>query len=326
MRPLNKLSVRVIRALGDGIAPRGDGQGRLVIVNYHRILAVPDPLLDSEPNLATFRWQMELLANCFNVMPMHTALQSLRSGRMPPRAVCITFDDGYRSTHDLALPVLRELGLPATVFVTTGYLGEGSMWNDRILEAVRRISGDTVDLRDKGWGLHPVRNLAERKLTIERLTEIAKYLPPPERQGLTLKLEALAGCEGSEALMLTADMVRTLSREGITIGAHTVSHPILTRLDEEQARFEIGESKRQLEAITGERVRFFAYPNGKAGMDFDERHVAMAKQAGFDAAFTTAVGAATTANDRFQIPRSRPWDATGFFYILRLLRWLAPKI
>ena len=208
---------------------------------------------------------MELLAKCFNVLPLHAALESLHSGGMPPRAVCITFDDGYRSTHDLALPVRRELGLPATVFVTTGYLDQGSMWNDRILEAVRRVSDDAVDLRGTGWGLHPVRDLAERKETIERLIEIAKYLPPSERQDLTLRLEASAGCgEGSKVLMLTAEMVRTLSREGIAIGAHTVSHPILTRLEDEQARLEIEESKRQLEAITGERVRFFAYPNGKS--------------------------------------------------------------
>lgn len=323
MMPVNKPVANLIRAIGNSIAPRASGRGRLVIVNYHRILDAPDSLLESEPNVATFRWQMELLAKCFNVMPLHEALALLHSGRMPARAVCITFDDGYRSTHDLALPVLREFGLPATVFVTTGYLGEGSMWNDRILEAVRRVSGDAIDLRDKGWGLHPVRTLAERKDTIERLTEMAKYLPPSERQALTLKLEALAGCDDGPALMLTTDMVRTMSREGITIGAHTVSHPILTSLEDERARFEIEESKRQLEAITGEPVRFFAYPNGKAGMDFDERHVAMAREAGFDAAFTTAVGAATSGDDQFRIPRSRPWDTTSFFYILRLLRWLA---
>ena len=107
-RKFTGLSGRFIRAAGDTIAPRGKGDGRLCIVNYHRILPAPDPLLDSEPTVDTFRWQMELLARCFNVMSLHDAVRMLATERMPPRAVAITFDDGYRSTHDLALPVLRE--------------------------------------------------------------------------------------------------------------------------------------------------------------------------------------------------------------------------
>jgi peptidoglycan/xylan/chitin deacetylase (PgdA/CDA1 family) len=123
--------------------------------------------------------------------------------------------------------------------------------------------------------------------------------------------------------MLSSDMVRALHRAGIEIGAHTVSHPILTSLSDDAARYEIVESKRALEAIIGEPVRYFAYPNGKTGLDFDNRHVAMARQAGFAAAFTTAHGPVTVAQDLYMVPRARPWDATTFFYMLRLLRWLA---
>ena len=108
MRKLPHFSAAAIRAIGDLIAPSGKGEGRLCIVNYHRILSAPDPLLESEPDIEMFRWQMKLLAECFNVMPLHDAVQSLGTGRMPPRAVAITFDDGYRSIHDLALPILRQ--------------------------------------------------------------------------------------------------------------------------------------------------------------------------------------------------------------------------
>jgi peptidoglycan/xylan/chitin deacetylase (PgdA/CDA1 family) len=318
-----RLTSRFIRLLGDLIAPSGIGAGRLCIVNYHRILESFDPLLESEPDLKTFRWQMELLAECFNVMPLHDALQALSTQRLPPRVVCITFDDGYRSTHDLALPILKELNLPATVFVTTGYVDEGNMWNDKILEAVRRLPDGQLDLRDVGLGIHSIQTLADRKYAIHKLTEDAKYLPPTERLNLTSKLEELAGDGLDDGLMLTSEMIRTLAQQGIEIGAHTISHPILTSLEDKNARYEIEGGKRQLEAITGSPVRLFAYPNGKVGMDFDERHVAMAKEAGFAAAFTTAFGAATKANDLYQIPRSRPWDSTPFFYALRLLRWLA---
>jgi peptidoglycan/xylan/chitin deacetylase (PgdA/CDA1 family) len=123
--------------------------------------------------------------------------------------------------------------------------------------------------------------------------------------------------------MLTPEMVINLDRQGMEIGAHTVTHPILTSLDDAAARAEIRTSKEQLEALIGKPVRLFAYPNGKVGMDFDARHVAMVREAGFDAAFTTAVGAITRTQDRYQLPRSRPWDRSPLLFGLRLLSWLA---
>lgn len=323
-RPSGAMLARLVRYIGDRVALYGGTDGRLCIVTYHRILESFDPLQPSEPDVRAFRWQMKVLADCFNVLSLQDALAAMANASLPPRAVCITFDDGYRSTHDLALPILNEFNLPATVFVTTGYLGEGNMWNDKILEAVRRMPAGEVDLRDIGLGTHRTRTLDERKNAIEVLTETAKYLPPQERLTLTARLDTLAGSAQVPGLMLTPDMLRELTRRGVDIGAHTVSHPILTSLDGASARYEIEECKLRLEAITGMPVRYFAYPNGKAGTDFDASHVAMVRAAGFAAAFSTAAGAATDAHDRFQLPRSRPWDSTRLFYVLRLLRWLAP--
>ena len=317
------LLARFVRLAGDVFARRGPTERRLCIVNYHRILETSDPLQKSEPDVATFRWQMKLLADCFNVMPLADALAAMATGSLPPRAVCITFDDGYRSTHDLALPILSKFDLPATVFVTSGYVGEGNMWNDKILEAVRRMPTGALDLREIGLGMCEIRTMADRKRAVDTLTETAKYLPPHERVKLTALLEELAGGKLAPDLMLTPETLRALTRHRIEIGAHTVSHPILTSLDVKSARYEIEECKLRLEAITGSPVRFFAYPNGKTGTDFDARHVAMVQAAGFSAAFSTTAGAATQANDRFQLPRSRPWDSTRLFYMLRLLRWLA---
>lgn len=321
--PAAGVASRLVRFVGDRIGAGGPGEGRrLCILNYHRILEAPDPLLEAEPDAATFRWQMQVLADCFNVLPVHEALAALADGSMPPRAVCITFDDGYRSTHDLALPILREFGFPATVFVTTGHIDNGSMWNDRILDALRSMPAGPLDLAEAGLGSYPLDTLEARNKTVTSLTQTAKYLPPRQRQELVELLEARAGCPCRE-LMLSRDMVRTLAQQNIEIGAHTISHPILTSLDDATAAHEIAESKRQLEAITGHPVRYFAYPNGKHGMDFDERHMAMAREAGFEAAFTTAMGAASRAHDRYALPRSRPWDVTRPFYIFRILRWLA---
>ncbi|MFC5477627.1 polysaccharide deacetylase family protein [Massilia suwonensis] len=320
---LGRLGAALLRAAG-GLIGRFGGQRSLAVVNYHRVLAQPDPLLDTEPDVAAFHWQMALLAECFNVMPLHEALRALDEGRLPPRTVCITFDDGYRSVHDLALPILRKFRLPATVFVTSGFLGAdaGNMWNDRIIHAVQSLPADTLDLSDIGLGSFALTSLEARKQSALRLIEAGKYLPPAQREHLVARLDRMSGMH-HDALMLTPEMLVALDRNDVEIGAHTISHPILTSLDDDSARVEIVSGKRQLEALVGKPVRLFAYPNGKVGQDYDARHVEMVRQAGFFAAFTTAVGAITGDQDRFQLPRSRPWDRTPFRFGLRLLSWMA---
>ena len=317
------VAASLIRSLGDAIAPRGAGAGRLCIVNYHRVLARPDPLLDSEPCVDTFRWQVALLKQCFNVLPLAEAVQMLSNARMPARAVAITFDDGYRSTHDLALPVLREFGLPATVFVTTRHIeDDSSMWNDMILEAVRRLPDTPIDLGAIGLDVYPMRTPDDRKATANALIECCKYLPPAARETLTGTLQTLARADLRQNLMLTAEMVRTLSNNQVDIGGHTVSHPILTRIDDDVARAEIVDNKQHLEAIIGKPVTLFAYPNGTRGTDFDQRHMRMVSDAGYQAAFTTASGAATRADNTFELPRGRPWDRSRLMFAGRLLSWL----
>lgn len=325
-RTTTRLSDSVIRTLGDAIAPRGAGEGRLCIVNYHRILERPDPLLASEPTVETFHWQMELLASCFNVLPLHDALEMLKAERMPPRAVAITFDDGYRSTHDLALPVLQQYQLPATVFVTTGHIDKGSMWNDVILEAARRLPRGELELSDIGFGSYPLHTPQDRQNAVQALTERSKYLPPAGRAQLNHKLETLVGCSLEQELMLTRDMLLALNRAGVEIGGHTITHPILTCVDDATAQAEIAGNKQHLESIIGKPVRLFAYPNGKQGIDFDERHAQMVREAGYSAAFTTAVGPVTRHTGRYTIPRSRPWDNHRMKFAGRLLYWLAGRV
>ncbi|NNG24211.1 polysaccharide deacetylase family protein [Massilia sp. ML15P13] len=316
----------MLRKLGNTIAPTSLGEGRLCIVNYHRILEQADPLLDSEPTIDTFRWQMDLLANCFNVLPLYNAIQLLGTGRMPPRAIAITFDDGYRSTHDLALPILREYGLAATVFVTTGHIDHGSMWNDVILEATRRLSGEKLELHDIGFGSYPLHTMQDRQQTARALTERSKYLPPPMRARLNRKLETLVGSPLEQELMLTRDMLLTLDRNNIEIGGHTITHPILNCISDDEAHAEIVGNKQELESILGKPLRLFAYPNGKQNIDFDMRHARIVEEAGYDAAFTTAVGPATRHSGRFTIPRSRPWDSHPLLFAGRLLYWLSGKV
>jgi peptidoglycan/xylan/chitin deacetylase (PgdA/CDA1 family) len=184
------------------------------------------------------------------------------------------------------------------------------------------MKADQLDMRGFDLGMLPLSSVDDRKATAAALTENAKYLPPAERARLVEHLEALVG-EPARGLMLTPDMVVNLDRSGVEIGAHTVTHPILTSLDDNSARAEIVGSKEYLEALLGKPVPLFAYPNGKVGVDYDASHINILRESGFAAAFTTAIGCITRSQDRFQLPRSRPWDRTPFLFGIRLLRWLS---
>ena len=107
------------------------------------------------------------------------------------------------------------------------------------------------------------------------------------------------------------------------IGAHTVSHPILTSIDLNVARAEMEKSRAALETIVGGRVTLFAYPNGKPKADYGREHVDLVRTLGFEGAVSTSWGAARPGDDPFQVPRFTPWDRAPFRFGLRLARNLA---
>lgn len=317
MNRLSRLESSLIRLAGSYFSRAGHGGRSLVTLIYHRVLAVPDPLMHYEPDARAFAAQMDLVAANFNVLPLGEAAQRLKSGSLPERALCITFDDGYANNLTVAAPILAERGLPATVFVATGYLGGGRMFNDTVIEAIRQAP-DELDLKPFGLGRLLLHDLAARRAAVNYLLGQFKYRPADERRRLSEQLAELAAAALPCNLMLDEAQVRELQRRGIEIGAHTVTHPILTRLDPEAARREIVESKRALEEMIGARVTAFAYPNGRPTTDYGPTHVSLAAEAGFSVAVSTAWGAATRASDVFQLPRIAPWDKRALRYAARI--------
>jgi peptidoglycan/xylan/chitin deacetylase (PgdA/CDA1 family) len=218
----------------------------------------------------------------------------------------------------VALPILLRHRLCATFFITSGALEGGCMWNDLVEEAVRRTELAELDLRDAGLERYALGSAPLRRQAIEGIDSALKYLPPLARSALAQDISARAGVQPSTELMLSHEQLRRLHRAGMQIGAHTVSHPILTGLPAAQVRQEIIDGKRQLETILGETVGLFAYPNGKWGKDFDAPAVDVVREAGFDAAFTTNWGSASRDTHRLLMPRFTPWDRTRLRFGLRL--------
>lgn len=290
---------------------------RLSIVLFHRVLSSPDPMLESEPDCARFAQLMQWLRAAFTVLPLRDALARLQAGKLPPGTVCITFDDGYRDNASNALPILLRLGLPATFFVTTRYLDGGLMWNDRVIEAVRVWPRAELDLSPYGLEVLTLEN--GRRATAERILSLLKYLPFERRDIITSDLLKRSGAR-LERMMMDANEIRRLYRAGMEVGGHTVSHPILSVIDDREARRQINDNKAALESIIGAEIETFAYPNGRPLQDYDGRHVSMVRECGYRYALTTATGTTTRTTDHWQIPRFTPWDRQRAKFLARMLQ------
>jgi peptidoglycan/xylan/chitin deacetylase (PgdA/CDA1 family) len=323
MNRLSSWQAAMLRSAAAAMTCRRSSRALLVLI-FHRVFAQPDPLLADEPDAETFAAQMDLVGRLFNVVDLVEGVSGLRNGNLPPRAAAITFDDGYANNLEVAAPILITRGLPATVFVTTGFIGGGCMWNDLVIEAVRGAPA-ILDLRDLDLGQHALRDFTARRRTIDGLLDSIKYLDIDARFAKAEAIAQRAGLDVQAPLMMNEQQLRSLQGKGITIGAHCVRHPILCKTPDSDAREEIRQSKRVLEGITGSPVRSFAYPNGRPGRDYDARHVAMVREAGFDVAVSTAWGAATAQSDPLQVPRVAPWDRSAFRYGGRLVRALTQR-
>ncbi|ODV05759.1 MAG: polysaccharide deacetylase [Rubrivivax sp. SCN 70-15] len=307
--------------LARGLSPAG-ARARLSVLILHRVLPAPDPLFPGEIDARFFDALCRWVTHWFHVLPLAEATRRLRDGTLPAAAMAITFDDGYADNHDVALPILQRHGLRATFFIASGFLDGGRMWNDTVIEAVRCSQRDRLDLGALGvrdGGHCPLDSPAGRRRAIEALIGALKYLGPAARDAAVQRVARACAATLPNDLMMSSAQVRALRAGGMQVGGHTVSHPILARLTDAEARAEIQDGKHALEALLDAPVTAFAYPNGKPGTDYAPTHARMAREAGFELACSTAWGSAGQATEPFQLPRFTPWDRTRLRFGARLL-------
>ncbi len=324
----------MLKLLLSALSPAGR-KARLSILIFHRVFAKPDPLFPDEVDAARFDNICRWLRDWFNVLPLDEAVRRLADRRLPACAAAITFDDGYADNHDVALPILLRHGLPATFFIASGFLDGGRMWNDTIIEAVRRTrerelclqppvaphAGQTVaDSASSGLWHLPVGSTEDRRRALAALIRGAKYLPHLQRVALAGQVAAAAKADLTNDLMMRATQVVALHRAGMQIGAHTVSHPIMSALDDDQARAELTANRDMLQALLQAPVTLFAYPNGQPDIDWTARTAELVREVGFTAAVSTAWGAARHDTSLYALPRFTPWDLGRMRFGLSLAR------
>jgi len=297
----------------------GGQRGNLSVLFFHRVVATRDPLSPDEPTCAEFDQLLDWLQRQFNVISLAEGVARLANGSLPPAAAAITFDDGYRDNLTLAAPILQRRNLPATLFVATDFIDGGIMFNDMVIEAIRLTPRSSLDLSELGLPVFKLDDWMQRRATVNGILRSIKHLDPTERQEVAKSIVARCDTVLPHDLMLTNQELRQISLLGFDIGAHTHTHPILAKLDDDAARVEISRGRAWLENTLDRRVGLFAYPNGKYGQDFDMRHRNMAQACGFDAAFSTEPGVCTQDADFWALPRFTPWDRTPSRFALRML-------
>jgi peptidoglycan/xylan/chitin deacetylase (PgdA/CDA1 family) len=299
-----------------------------IVLMYHRVLpaqpvdVAPDHWehIRSLPGIVVtpdvFDGQLTFLARHYNVISLGQLLQHLDSGSLlPPRTVVITFDDGWRDNYTYAFPLLKKHNLPATVFLTAGYIGTLNVfWPEQVIWYLSNVDDPTVasadDLKDYA---HPLvaellRSSAaaagtKRMKVVERLINATKELPPAARAGVLAECERISSRGGRQRkpvrVVLDWGEIAEMQAGGISFGSHGASHELLTLIDRVQQEQELLGSRRLLESRLGTAVDALAYPNGA----FDGELKRLAAQSGYACAVSVRRSRVSSSSDRYALGR-----------------------
>lgn len=316
------LHSRVIKAaalVGSGLAAytRTKRAGEVTLLGFHGLCENVGDLgiLDWSLHLPVsgFRSICALLASDYRVISMADLIEARKNGtKLPDNAAIITFDDGYASNYELAFPILKKFGLPASIYVTTGFLdSEDMLWFQRVDLALGRTQKPTIDWKINGKKLRMLLVTREqRQQSLVRLIPELKELSDADLLHEVCRLEEMLGVKtpGPDELPqlmrpMTWDMAREMSASGqIEIGGHTHTHPILARCDSIAMRAEIFTCRDRIREELGTIPLTFAYPNGGQD-DFTQETMSLVKEAGFQAACSAINGRVDDQSSLLQLPR-----------------------
>jgi peptidoglycan/xylan/chitin deacetylase (PgdA/CDA1 family) len=311
-----------------------------VVLLYHRIAhASSDPQhLCVTPE--HFAQHVEVVAERYEPVRLGDLVAALRAGELPSRAVAITFDDGYADNLAAAKPVLERKGAPATVFVASGWMGGDRMyWWDELESLLLRpgrlpsvleieigheilhwqLGEDAVYTPEAAadrsdWTVLDRDDPGPRQLIYRELSARLRDLDERARERVLdyLRSTRVGGdMSNGKPRPMTADELRRLADgDLVDVGAHTITHPSLSRLEPDMQRMEIAGSKRQLEGALNRTVTSFAYPYGGAS-DFDKMTAQIVRDAGFDHACANVSSRLVRGTDAYRLPRLLVRDCDG---------------
>jgi len=323
---------------------------RAIILLYHRVAELPaDPQLLSVSS-KQFAEHLQVLREFGCPLQIKQLVRALQDGKLPRRAVLVTFDDGYADNLHHAKPLLERYNTPATVFITTGLVGQcRELWWDELERLLLQpgtlpeklclnINGsvrewnlgrashypDESFQQHRHWNVEMKNDPTPRHRLYRSLCLHLRSLSEGDRRDILDELVAWAGAESkgrvTHRMLSPEEVVRLADGNLVEIGAHTVTHPVLSSINTDMQRAEISQSKADLEEVLGRRVSHFAYPYGTRS-DYSKETVAIVREAGFEATCSNFPGWVRNEANLYELPRYlvRDWDGEEF--CRRLKEW-----
>ncbi len=280
-------------------------RGKFLILTYHRFSRENDPLKISSEEFAA---HLAYLKKYNRVLPLTKIIDALETGKtLPTNAAAITIDDGYADAFDIAFPLLKKFDLPATLFVVTDWIDEKCwLWTDlmRYILAETELTNLKIEFKDGEIFETVLSDKQQRLTTASRVNARLKKLPDEAKdakikeiaENLNVKIPALPTVDFAP---VNWEQAREMDANNLSVESHTVTHPILTNIDQARLDFELQTSKKRLELILGRRIEHFCYPNGS----LDARVRKSVENAGYKSAVTTAYGFNRKDANRFLLNR-----------------------
>lgn len=293
---IKRMLAAVLVGIGVDRFGRHRNRHRLLVVMYHGVTRREyDPPVWTQLPEEVFRGQLEFLARAYQPVALPRVLAAIAGDEtLPERAVLVTFDDGLRNNATVAWPILRQLGIPATIFLTVDFIGtDRFFWVDELymhlVEAAR--SGRTWPLADRDEVEARLRagKLWEAYLhLVEQYKRLAEAARDENLATLAAALPfARAEYEEDFGLMDWRQVEAMHGEGGIDFGVHTATHQILAEMDPTRAEHELAGAKQILEERLGAPAPAFCYPNGRRGRDFRPEHERQLREIGYTCAFAT---------------------------------------
>ena len=292
------------------------------VLYYHRVYGLKDDINLLCVTPTKFEQQMRYLKRNYDILRFEENWDSSDSGGM-----VVTFDDGYLDNFQYALPILEELEIPATIFVSVGTLeNNGELWWDeleKLILCVENCSG-TISIEDEKYGCRWDVSTYELRLNCYYAIYylMKNFADVKVREGWFEQLR-----EQQNVDRYAREHFRTLDRKScmelagsryITIGAHTVSHPSLAKMSTKDQQIEVLSSKDYLEKLLKKEIDMFSYPFGMRETDYNKETVEICKQSGIRKAASTVPGIWTAKCSNYEIPRNivRNWGISEFQYMI----------
>jgi peptidoglycan/xylan/chitin deacetylase (PgdA/CDA1 family) len=301
-----------------------------IIWRYHSVTDIKKgDILYATPSITVspneFERQIRYLSKRYNIISLDELVNSIKCSCVPKNSLVITFDDGYRDNYLYAYPILKKYGATATIYLTANCIDTNEMvWMHKVLYMLQntrakemKINGKLYPLKNRNDVLKACKIIGRTIKGIKSLRERNEFL-----DDLANRLQV--SIEGVDNLMLKWKDVLTMKHDGFSFGAHTLTHPNLPSLSQEEMKGEIEGSKKIIEERLGETITLFSYPNGGAASHYNEVVKQVVQECGYINATTSDGGVVDTNSDLYAITR---WGVSNLLdmtigNVVERLKWM----